>query len=49
MPLTPPPNQQSDGFSLEVVLKAPQTELRTLSQNCEHLQTLTTHTPLIEG
>ena len=28
-----PPKQQSDGF--ESVLKEPQTELRTLSQNCE--------------
>ena len=35
-PLTPPPpNQQSDGFPLEFLLKGPQTELRTLSQNCE--------------
>ena len=31
----PPPNQQSDGFPLEFLLKGPQTELRTLSQNCE--------------
>ena len=31
----PPPNQQSDGFSLEFLLRGPQTELRTLSQNCE--------------
>ena len=36
-PLTPPPlpNQQSDGFALEFLLEGPQTELRTLSQNCE--------------
>ena len=36
-PLTPPPppNQQSDGFPLEFLLEGPQTELRTLSQNCE--------------
>ena len=31
----PPPNQQNDGFPLELLLKGPQTELRTLSQNCE--------------
>ena len=31
----PPPNQQNDGFPLEFLLKGPQTELRTLSQNCE--------------
>ena len=31
----PLPNQQSDGFPLEFLLKGPQTELRTLSQNCE--------------
>ena len=32
-PLTPPPpNQQSDGFPLEFLVKGPQTELRTLSQ-----------------
>ena len=36
MPLTPlPPNQKSDGFPLEFLLKGPQTELRALSQNCE--------------
>ena len=37
MPLypPPPPNQQSEGFPLEFLLKGPQTELRTLSQNCE--------------
>ena len=36
MPLThPPPNQQGHGFPLEFLLKAPQAELRTLSQNCE--------------
>ena len=34
----PPPNQQRDGFSLEFLLiKAPQTESRTLSQNCEQI------------
>ena len=31
----PPPNQQNDGFPLEFLSKGPQTELRTLSQNCE--------------
>ena len=31
----PPPNQQNDGFPLEFLVKGPQTELRTLSQNCE--------------
>ena len=31
----PPPNHQRDGFSLEFLLKGPQTELRTLSQHCE--------------
>ena len=31
----PPPNQQTDGFPLEFLLKGPQTELRTLSQDCE--------------
>ena len=40
----PPPNQQSDGFPLEFLLKGPQTELRTLSQNCEQtLQKLRTN------
>ena len=34
----PPPNQQSDGFPLEFLLKGPETELRTLCQNC--VQTL---------
>ena len=35
-PLNPPlSNQQSDGSPLEFLLKGPQTELRTLSQNCE--------------
>ena len=42
----PPPNQQSDGFPLEVLLKRPQTELWTLSQdrtqkkrkNCEQTE-----------
>ena len=33
--IPPPPNQQSDRFPLEFLLKGPQTELRTLSQNCE--------------
>ena len=31
----PPPNHQNEGFSLEFLLEGPQTELRTLSQNCE--------------
>ena len=31
----PPPNEQNDGFPLEFLLEGPQTELRTLSQNCE--------------
>ena len=31
----PPPNQQSDGFPRELLLKGPQTELRALSQNRE--------------
>ena len=40
----PPPNQQDDGFILEFLLKGPQTELRTLSQNCEQtLQKLRTN------
>ena len=40
----PPPNQQSDGFPLELLLKGPQIELRTLSQNCEQtLQRLRTN------
>ena len=40
----PPPNQQSDGFPLEFLLRGPQTELRTLSQNCEQtLQKLRTN------
>ena len=40
----PPPNQQNDGFPLELLLKEPQTELRTLSQNCEQtLQKLRTN------
>ena len=44
-PLTPPPpNQQIDGFPLEFLLKGHQTELRTLSQNCEQtLQKLRTN------
>ena len=32
-PSVPPPNQQSDGCPPEFILKGPQTELRTLSQN----------------
>ena len=40
----PPPNRQNDGFSLEFLLKEPQTELRTLSQDCEQtLQKLWTN------
>ena len=40
----PPPNQQNDGFPLEFLLKGPQTELRTLSKNCEQtLQKLRTN------
>ena len=40
----PPPNQQSDGFPLDFLSKGPQTELRTLSQNCEQtLQKLQTN------
>ena len=36
MPINPsPPNQQNEGFALEFLLEGPQTELRTLSQNCE--------------
>ena len=31
----PAPNQQNEGFPLEFLLEGPQTELRTLSQNCE--------------
>ena len=44
-PLTPaPPNQQNNGFPPDFVLKGPQTELRTLSQNCEQtLQKLRTN------
>ena len=39
-----PPSQQSDGFPLEFLLEGPQTELRTLSQNCEQtLQKLQTN------
>ena len=45
LPFNPPPlpNQQSDGFPLESVLKGPQTELRTLSKkktlpNCEQAE-----------
>ena len=33
--LPPLPKQRSDGFPLEFLLKGPQTELRTLRQNCE--------------
>ena len=45
MPLNPPPpNQQSDGFPLKFLLEGPQTELQTLSQNCEQtLQKLRTN------
>ena len=40
----PPPNQQNDGFPLEFLLKGPETELRTLIQNCEQtLQKLRTN------
>ena len=40
----PPPNQRDDGFPLEFLLKGPQTELRTLRQNCEQtLQNLRTN------
>ena len=40
----PPPNQRRDGFPLDFLLKGPQTELRTLSQNCEQtLQKLRTN------
>ena len=40
----PPPNQQDEGFPLEFLLERPQTELRTLSQNCEQtLQKLRTN------
>ena len=40
----PPPNQQNEGFPLEFLLEGPQTELRTLSQNCEQtLQKLRTN------
>ena len=43
-PWPPPPNQQNDGFPLEFLLKGPQTELQTLSQNCEQtLQKLRTN------
>ena len=46
----PPPNQQSDGFPLEFLLKGPQTELRTLSQNCEQtLQKLRTNRIMNKG
>ena len=44
VPLNPPHNQQIDGFPLEFLFKEPQTELRTLSQNCEQtLQKLRTN------
>ena len=48
MPLNPPPpNQQNDGFPLDFLLKGPQTELQTLSQNCEQtLQKLRKKTEL---
>ena len=40
----PPPKTRSDGFRLEFLLEGPQTELRTLSQNCEQtLQKLRTN------
>ena len=40
----PPPNQQNDGLPFEFLSKGPQTELRTLSQNCEQtLQKLRTN------
>ena len=43
-PRPPPPNQQDEGFPLEFLLEGPQTELRTLSQNCEQtLQKLRTN------
>ena len=44
-PLTPPPpNQQNARFPLDFLLKGPQTELRTLNQNCEQtLQKLRTN------
>ena len=43
-PLPPPPNQRNEGFPLESLLEGPQTELRTLSQNCEQtLQKLRTN------
>ena len=43
-PYPPPPNQQSDRFPLEFLFEGPQTELRTLGQNCEQtLQKLRTN------
>ena len=40
----PPPNQQNEGFPLEFLSEGPQTELRTLGQNCEQtLQKLRTN------
>ena len=43
-PHPPPLNQQSDGIPLDFLLEGPQTELRTLSQNCEQtLQKLRTN------
>ena len=52
VPLDPPPspNQQSDGFPLEFLVKGPQTELRTLHQNCEQtLQKLRTNRIMNKG
>ena len=46
VPINPPPlpNQENEGFPLEFLLEGPQTELRTLSQNCEQtLQNLRTN------
>ena len=35
VPINPPSHPANEGFPLEFLLKGPQTELRTLSQNCE--------------
>ena len=44
----PPPNQQNDAIPLDFLSKEPQTELRTLSQNCEQtLQKLRTNRTMI--
>ena len=45
VPINPPrPNQQNEAFPLEFRLEGSQTELRTLSQNCEQtLQKLRTN------